>query len=136
MARPTIERNEKAAEIVRQRSAIGATQAEIASEIGIGVDTLRKLYREELDSGKIRADNVLRQTLYQLAVGKKDENGSYIVEPNLSALIFLHKVRLGMKETNAIEMTSPDGSMVSPSVIQLVGRIDGEDTSSDTAETD
>lgn len=136
MGRREIKRDEKLAEIVRQRSAIGATRADIAAEIGIGVDTLRKLYKEELDAGKIRADNVLRQTLYQIAVGKKDEQGNYIVEPNLTALIFLSKVRLGLKETKAVEMSNPDGSMTNmPSVIQLVGRID-EDEDPDTPQTD
>ena len=54
-------------------------------------------------------------------------------------LIFLMKTRLGMKETNAVEVSNPDGSMSNaPQIIQLVGKLDddSEDKDSDTSEAD
>lgn len=144
MARPTIKWDADCARIVEQRAAIGSAQTDIASEIGVSVETLKKLYRKELDSGKTRADNVLRQTMYSLAVGVRnpDNPNEYITPPDRTMLIFLGKTRLGMKETQALEMSNPDGSMaqLNPTHIILTGPDGWEDEpdseDSDSAKTD
>lgn len=141
MARPRIEWNAEASKLVLERSRYGATQEEIATDLNIAINTLTRLYRKELNEGKAHADIVIRQRIYQIAVGRWDEkNRVWIEPPDKTMLMFLGKTRLGMRETNRVEMTSPDGSMtVMPTTITLTGRKDPEgenDGYPDSSETD
>lgn len=67
----------------------------IARSIGVGPDTLRKYYREELDSGTTKANTAVAQSLYKKALG----DGTSAV----TAAIFWLKTRAGWKETVALE---------------------------------
>lgn len=74
----------------------------------IGETKFAELYREELDKGKALGDSKLMETAFKVAVEGK----------NVAMLCFLLKTRMGMRETNRLEMTSPDGSL-SPLDVQV-----------------
>jgi hypothetical protein len=108
MARKPKEYIHEQAKIVRSLSAYGVPEEDIASEIDMCVETMHKLYGKELRAGRIKADSKIRQTLYDKAVN----------QGNTACLLFMCKTRLGMRETNRLEMTSPDGSL-SPLDVQV-----------------
>jgi transcriptional regulator with XRE-family HTH domain len=93
-------------------SAYGATQEDIATALGMDFKTLTKYFKEELEAGRATAKNTIAQKIYQVAVGRDaitdPETGQELapaVKPNLSALIFLAKTRLGWKETQVVEQS-------------------------------
>ncbi len=85
--------------IVEAMSSYGITQEVIAKRIDIGVTSLNKYYREELDRGDGMAQAKIGEALYEKAVISKDT----------ACLIFLAKTRLGLKEVSRVEATGPDG---------------------------
>ena len=96
--------------IVYSYAAYGATNEDIAAALGLDNKTVTKYYPEELLSGRATAKNKIAQRLYQMAVGRDPiydpETKELIdegVRPNLGALIFLAKTRLGWKETHVVE---------------------------------
>lgn len=105
-------RNDRDANIVYSYSAYGATLEDIASILGMDDKTVTKYYKEELVSGKCTANGKIAQRLYNMAIGKDPvvdpETNTVIAEgspPNLIALIFLAKTRLGWRETKVLEQT-------------------------------
>ena len=92
---PTIE-NKK---LVKTLAAVGITFEDIATKLEISSDTLVKYYKKELDDGRIDANASIGQTLFQQA--KKG---------NTAAAIFWLKTRARWKETQAVELSGPDGS--------------------------
>lgn len=126
--REGLKRDEGHAKTVQALAQYGVPEQQIAYIVGMkDTRTLHKLYDDELKKGRASADSKLLQTAYSMAVDDK----------NTSMLIFLMKTRLGMKETNAVEVSNPDGSMSNaPQIIQLVGKLDEPDTDSDTTEAD
>jgi hypothetical protein len=76
-------------------------QEETAARLNMCVETMMRLYRKEWETGKREADLKVRKTLFEMASSGK----------NTVATIFYCKTQLGMKETNKVEMSSPDGSM-------------------------
>lgn len=102
--------NERDRNIAYSYSAYGATNEDIAAVLGMDNKTLTKFYSEQLTAGRATAKNTIAQRLYNIAVGKEavidpetHEIISPPVKPNLSALIFLAKTRLGWKETAVLE---------------------------------
>lgn len=96
--------------IVYSYAAYGATNEDIAAILGMDNKTLTKRFPEELISGRATAKNTIAQRLYVIAIGKDavihpDTNQviAAAIKPNLSALIFLAKTRLGWKETAVLE---------------------------------
>lgn len=96
--------------IVYSYAAYGATYEDIAASLGIDDKTLVKHFKEELETGRAIAKNTIAQKLYQVAVGRDavlhpetKEVMLPAVPPNLGALIFLAKTRLGWKETHVVE---------------------------------
>ena len=73
---------------VRAMASCGVTQEDISKVIGIDSKTLRKYYREELDTSMIKANTVIAQSLYNQA-----KNG------NTAAMIFWLKTRAKWSET-------------------------------------
>ena len=63
---------EKTRHTVFQASGMGITQENIATLIGISVDTLAKYYDHELKNGKADAHLAIAKTLYHKAVHDKD----------------------------------------------------------------
>ena len=61
--------------------------------------TLRKHFREELRQGFIQGKMRIMAATFQSATGVKDELGNYVLNPNVTAQIWLGKVLYGMRET-------------------------------------
>lgn len=83
---------------VSSMAAVGIPQDDIARVVGITGNTLRKHYREELDTAMTTANTAVAGQLYQSAM-----NG------NVQAQIFWCKTRLHWRETNRTELTGADG---------------------------
>lgn len=83
--RPPHEPTEKDRKAVEAMASYGIPEKDIARVIGIAVDTLRKWYLYELDTGGIKANSMIAQSLFQKATG----NGNGAV----AACIFWLKVR-------------------------------------------
>lgn len=80
---------------VEAMTSYGITEIDIARVMGIHVETLGKYYREELDTGHIKANSMVAQSLYQKALG--DGSGA------VAACIFWLKVRCKWVEPRAPE---------------------------------
>ncbi len=104
------EATDKDRQIVYSYAAYGATNEDIAAILGMDNKTVTAHFPEELLSGRATAKNTIAQRLYNIAIGKDavvdpstNEVIAPAVKPNLSALIFLAKTRLGWKETAVLE---------------------------------
>ncbi len=102
--------NDHDKKIVYSYAAYGATNEYIAAILGMNNKTVTKYFEEELRSGRATAKNTIAQRLYNIAIGREavvdpetHEIISPPIKPNLSALIFLAKTRLGWKETQVLE---------------------------------
>jgi hypothetical protein len=84
----------------------------------IDLKTLHKHFREELDSGMIRANARVAESLFRQAVGAPavyDAHGNVVKAeqaPVVSAGIFWMKARAGWKERDVHEITGADGGPV------------------------
>lgn len=84
----------------------GIRQDEIAAYIGIDPKTLRKHYRQELDVAMTDTNVKVASSLFKNATEKN----------NVQAQMFWMKTKGGWKDTSAVEVSSPDGSMSPKSV--------------------
>ena len=89
---------------VEAMSAYGIPEADIARVLGIDPKTLRKHYRDELDTGSIKANSRMAENLYRKAMG----DGPQAV----TATIFWLKTRAQWKETMVQEHTGDAGPVV------------------------
>ena len=80
----------------------GLQHNEIAKQIGIDGKTLRKHYREELDTGKLVASAKVAQTLFSIAT----------VDRNVGACIFWLKAQAGWSERAVVEHSGPGGGPI------------------------
>ena len=96
---PTLELRKQ----VETMAGYGIRGDEIAMSIAISQPTLRKHYGHELDTGHIKANAAVAQSLYTKALG----NGPQAV----TAAIFWAKTRMGWKETTFIEVTHRPAEM-------------------------
>jgi hypothetical protein len=89
--------------LVEQMTAVGIPQESIALVIRDGIDdkTLRKHFRRELDTAKIKANAKIGGTLFNKAMGG-----------DTTAAIFWAKTQMGWKETSAHEFTGKDGGPI------------------------
>ena len=76
-------------------SANGVPVADIARVLGIDPQTLRKNYRDELDTGSIKANSRMAENLYRKAMGDGPQS--------VTATIFWLKTRARWKETTVQE---------------------------------
>lgn len=81
---------------VKEWASVGITQPVIAKMIGMSVEKMKKMYAKELEEGRSEGDGKLYNALFDEAVNNR----------NTQCLIFLGKVRLGLSETNKLEVTS------------------------------
>ena len=72
-------------------------EIDIARVVGIDPKTLRKHYRDELDTGQIKANAKVTESLYRKATGEGREA--------VVAAIFWLKTRAGWKETTVNEIS-------------------------------
>ena len=111
MSRKPHEPTDKTRTEVKALAGFGIREDEISLYIGIAPKTLRKYYREELDTGHINANAAVARSLYNQAV-----NGN-----NTAAAIFWLKARANWREKTDVNHMSDDGSMSPPDVIEIVG---------------
>ena len=96
VTRPTFKPTDDERRLVEQMCAVGIPQESIRLVVRDGIDdkTLRKHFRRELDTAKIKANAKIGGTLFNKAV-----NG------DTTAAIFWAKTQMGWKETNVSEHT-------------------------------
>lgn len=118
MARKPKPFKDEQAKTVYTMAVFGIPEEDIASTLDMCVETMHKLYGKELLRGRIQADTKIRQTLYDKAVN----------QGNTACLLFMCKTRLGMRETNRLEMTSPDGTLSPLDInVNFIGADDGSE---------
>jgi hypothetical protein len=88
-------------QFIETLSECGCTKTEIACRLNISVDTFDRSYAALYRKGKECGKSKLREKLVQTALAG-----------NVTALIFLAKATLGLKETNALELSGPDGQPI------------------------
>jgi hypothetical protein len=84
-------------------AAYGVPEMDIARVLGIDPKTLRKHYREELDTGSIKANSRIAESLYKKAVGEGPQS--------VTACIFWLKTRAHWKETTVNEVNVTTGPL-------------------------
>ena len=89
---------------VEAMAAYGVPEADIARVLSIDPKTLRKHYRLELDTGQIKANSKIAESLYRKALGDGAQS--------VTAAIFWLKTRAGWKETSVHEVSGRDGEPI------------------------
>ena len=107
--RPQFMKKDEDKKTVEALAIAGVTQRLIAQIVKISEPTLRKHFREELDTSKARANAVISQALFKNA---KDGN--------VAAQIFWLKTQAGWRETNYHELTGKDGDKLFDEPKQLI----------------
>lgn len=119
MARPPHEPTDETQQQVSTLAAFGIPQDEIAAFLGISKPTLAKHYRDALNVAAIKAKAEVGQYLLSLATGRaaKLEDNPASHADCVRVAIFFSKTRMGLRETNRTEHTSPDGTMTPTTII-------------------
>ena len=107
--RPEYEKSQESIKTVEALSIAGVPQKIISQILKISEPTLRKHFRNELDTSKARANAVISQALF-----KNAKNG------NVAAQIFWLKTQAGWRETNHYELTGKDGEKLFDEPKQLI----------------
>lgn len=107
--RPEYKKTNEDAKNVEALTIAGVPQRLIADILKISEPTLRKHYRNELDTSKAKANAVISQALFKSA---KDGN--------ITAQIFWLKTQAGWRETNYHELTGKDGDKLFDEPKQLI----------------
>ena len=96
ITKPTFKPTDDERKLVEQMCAVGIPQESICLVVRDGIDdkTLRKHFRRELDTAKIKANAKIGGTLFNKAV-----NG------DTTAAIFWAKTQMGWKETSHTELS-------------------------------
>ena len=95
----------------------GIPQQAIANTIGITEKTLRKYYRDEIDTGVPRANNAVAANLYAIATDR-DGGG-----PTVTAAIFWLKTRAHWRDTGPGEPEKAPKIFISYGAAEPVGEI-------------
>jgi hypothetical protein len=93
---------------VETMAGYGVPEADIARVLAIDTKTLRKRYRDEIDTGHIRANAKVAENLFRKATGDGREA--------VVAAIFWLKTRARWKETTAIEHSGAGGAPIESDV--------------------
>ncbi len=112
--RPPYEPSDKDRQLVKHMAAYGAPEDEIAKVVGVAEKTLRKHFRDELDTAHTQANVRVAERLYQQCM-----------DGNTTAMIFWLKTRAGWREKQEIDHRSGDGSMTPKSLTDFYGGTDG-----------
>lgn len=87
----------------------------MATIMGIAEDTLQRMYkndaavREVIDGGQAKSSQTVRKTLFQMAVGYKDDKGKRH-DPDFQALKWWTQSQEGFKSAERLELTGADGA--------------------------
>ena len=103
--RPSFSATDEQRRIVDAMTGYGIPQQDIARVIGIHEESLRKHFRDELDTGAAKANARVAQFLFEQATGQRGEG-------SVTAAIFWLKTRARWKETAATEHSGPDGTPI------------------------
>jgi hypothetical protein len=101
--------------IVGALAACGVPHKEIATHLQIGLATLVRHYRRELDLGRIEANARVAERLYRLATQENPDRTSVI------AMIFWLKCRAGWREVRRHEVVGPDDR--GPAVVHVASGV-------------
>lgn len=96
MGRTAYKPTQKDRDQVKMLSGMGIAGADIAALIGISEPTMRKYFRNELETGYIQANAQVAQSLFKQATDKD--------KPNVIAAIFWMKTRAGWKEQQSADL--------------------------------
>jgi hypothetical protein len=106
--RPPFEPTPEQRKLVEQLCAFGVNQTDICNFVldvrgkPISQDTLAAKFRRELDTGEVKANSKVAQSLFHQAT----------IEKNVTAMIFWLKTRARWRETDRLEVTGKDGGPV------------------------
>ena len=100
---------DEARKLVQLHATIGTPQETIAKVLGIDSKTLRKYYRQELDTALAKANATIGGALFNKAKGG-----------DTTAQIFWMKTRARWSEKNEIDLTSSDGSMTPSNEFRVI----------------
>lgn len=98
-------------ERVGMLAAFGNTHDEIAMLLGVSLTTLKKHYKQELDTGRVAANEKVARCLF-------DEATSGRGRERVRAQEFWLKNRAGWKDQKATEISGPDGGPI-PTNLQI-----------------
>jgi predicted transcriptional regulator len=90
--------------LVEELSAVGLKQADVARLVGVSITTLVAYYRDELDTGGLKANAAVAKSLFRMATAAN--------KPNVAAAIFWLKVRDQWKEPKVEAEHSHSGKLV------------------------
>ena len=90
---------------VKQFAAMGLTKPQIATLMCLGVHSLYKYYRQELETGELEANFNVAKTLYTMATDPNHKHGA-------SAAMFWMKTRAKWSEVSKLEVTGKDGGAI------------------------
>ena len=96
---------------VEAMAGYGVPELDIARVVGIDPKTLRRHYREELDTGRVKAAAKVAESLFR----KATTDGSQSV----TAAIFWLETQAGWKETTAHEIAGRNGGPIETSDVSL-----------------
>lgn len=105
---------------VRALASFGVTHEQVSTYLGIDAKTLRKHYREELDTSALKVHARVASFLANAATGaalKQDTGATY--RDCLTAAIFYGKTRMGLRETNNMDVTT-NGESIRPTTINVM----------------
>lgn len=102
--RASYEPSDKDRKQVTIMSGVGLTHDQIAKIVGVSDETLRKYYKDELDTGASKMNAQVAQNLFSIATSKGP--GS------VPAAIFWMKTRARWQEVSRTEITGKDGGPV------------------------
>src|SRR5215208_761648 len=103
--RPSFSPTDEQRRIVEAMIGYGIPQKDIARVVGIHEESLRKHFREELDTGVAKANTRVAEFLFEQATGRRGEG-------SVTAAIFWLKTRARWKETAVTEHSGPGGKPI------------------------
>jgi len=104
MSRKPHEPTEKDRKQVTMMAGIGLTHDQISKVMHISDETLRKYYKDELETGDAKTTAMVAQNLFNIATGTG--------QGAVTAAIFWMKTRAGWREVTRSEVSGPDGGAV------------------------
>jgi len=107
---PTAEQRAEVSALV----AFGVPQKEIAPYIGVALETFRKHFKEELETGKTRFIRKLGMRAYNLAMQESDLN----VAANMTKFFLARQA--GWTEKQQVEHSGPEGGPIQTSGVLAV----------------
>jgi hypothetical protein len=116
--------SEKDRKQVDAMAAYGVPETDIARVLGIDAKTLRKHYRDELDTAHVRANTAVAQSLFKKATSDGPQS--------VTAAIFWLKTRAGWKDTITQEIGKKEMAVMAAHAAAAIGSEWGDDLKPDT----